>query len=62
MGKHPGLFTYKWVPYRADSADAGPVRLLVHSGCLVELAEEEVDLLLELYRGWDYGCTRKLWI
>lgn len=46
--------------YRADSADAGPVRLLVHSGRLVNLTEEEVDLLLELLGGRDYGCTGKL--
>lgn len=35
--------------YRADAADAGFVRLLVHAGCLVDLAEEEVHLLLVLY-------------
>ena len=39
---------FKWDFYRADSSNAGPVRLLVHPGRLVDLAEEEVDLLLVL--------------
>lgn len=61
---HSSTFSWphKWDFYRADSADAGPVRLLVHSGCLVDLTEEEVDLLLVLLWGRNYGCTGKLWI
>lgn len=46
--------------YCADPANASPVWFLVHSGCLVDLAEEEVDLLLELLGRWDYSCTSKL--
>lgn len=49
-------------PHRANPADASPVRLLVHSGRLVELAEEEVHLLLQLLGGRNYGGTSKLWI
>lgn len=45
---------------RADPSDASPVRLLVHSGCLVDLTEEEVDLLLVLLGRWDDGRTGKL--
>lgn len=56
------IYIYIFFFYRADSTDAGPVRFLVHSGCLVELTEEEVDLLLELYRGRDYGGASKLGI
>lgn len=47
-------------PYHADASDASPVRLLVHSGRLVDLAEEEVDLLLELLGRRDDGGTSKL--
>lgn len=34
--------------YRADTTDPSSVRLLVHSGRLVELAEEEINLFLVL--------------
>lgn len=46
--------------YHADASDSSPVRFLVHSGRLVELAEEEVDLLLEPMSRWDDGRTGKL--
>lgn len=46
--------------YRADPANAGPIWLLIHFGCLVELAEEEVDLLLVLFSRWDHSRAGKL--
>ena len=46
----------------ADPPDAGPVRLLVHPGCLVELAEEEVNLFLVLEGGRDDGRSGELGI
>lgn len=48
--------------HRADASDASPVRLLVHAGRLVELAEEEVHLLLHLVGGRNYGGAGKLGI
>lgn len=53
-------FIHTVFPYHADASDASPVRLLVHSGRLVDLAEEEVDLLLELLGRRDDGGTSKL--
>lgn len=48
--------------HSADPSDASPVRLLVHSGRLVELTEEEIHLLLDLVGGRNYGGASKLWI
>lgn len=47
-------------PYRADTADAGPVWLLIHSGGLVDFTEEEIDLLLILEGRRDDGGSSKL--
>ena len=32
--------------YQADACNACPIGLIVHTGCLVDLTEDEIDLLL----------------
>lgn len=60
--RNGGNVTLQAASHSADASDASPVRLLVHSGRLVELAEEEVHLLLDLVGGRNYGGASKLWI